>query len=575
MTTWGCGRAHWLVAAATLFPAVTQAQDTVVVARGRLAARASSVERWAVDLFNAPGTTRAFGPFTLEAGRAVLGDVAVLDGPAVVRGTVSGDLVAINADLTLENGAAVEGNVVVLGGTIVEASGARVGGSLRRHVERVRVRRADDHLELEPRPDRGRPWSARRFYDRERGGASLVLGVGGTYNRVEGLPLRLGAEVEWRSRALDGRVRGFGVFRTAGDFKGNRRDLGYQADARLAAGRHPRVSLGGRVFDLAMPTQDWPLTLHEVGWASFVFHRDYRDYFLQRGVAGFVALEAAPGVTLAGEVARVEETSVAERDPWTPFRNAEAWRPNPVIDEGDFTLITGALEIDTRDDARWYRNGLLARASWEHGAGENLVERPLPPAIRPPLPTADYTFDRVSADLRWYQALGWGGQLRLRGFFAGAVGDGTLPVQRRYSLGGPDPMNGYAFRAIACNTGVTDPAQPGLCDRVLLFQMQYRGGLGFDWLDWSNPRRDRRDRADRPRLKGDWHAWNWDWFDFEGPSLVLFSNAGTAWLAGQEVPSLSWDVGAGVELGSVGLYVAKAIREGEPLRVTFRIERRF
>jgi hypothetical protein len=74
-------------------------------------------------------------------------------------------------------------------------------------------------------------------------------------------------------------------------------------------------------------------------------------------------------------------------------------------------------------------------------------------------------------------------------------------------------------------------------------------------------------------------GWDWDgdWFDFDGPSLVLFSNAGTGWIASRSngIPSLNWDVGAGIEMGSVGLYAAKAIRSGEPLRLTLRIERRF
>jgi hypothetical protein len=540
------------------------------------------VAQWAVDRFNAPGTTRAFGPFTVDRGQAVLGDVAVVDGPVTVLGTISGDLVAINADVVLGEGSLVEGDVVVLGGIVEEDVAARVLGTLRRQSERPEVRREGDRLVLVGRSRVTAPeprW--RSFYDRSRGDAFIVLGIGGTYNRVEGLPLRLGAGVEWTAGPMDGRIRGYGVFRTAGDFKGNRRDIGYQAEGEITVGHRPSLTLGGRAFDLVVPTQEWPLTRHEVGWASLLWHRDYRDYFLQRGLAGFLRFEPAPGLSLTGELAQVEETAIPERDPWTPLRNAEAWRPNPIIDQGDFTLLSGTLEFDDRDrhgwDGRgWDSGGWLLRATWEHGLGENVVERPLGTAVRDPAPTTGYTFDRVSADFRRYQPIGWGGELRVRGFFAGTVGDGPLPVQRRYSLGGPDPMNGYAFRAIACNAGVADPALPGLCDRVLLFQAQYRGGFGFDWLDF-----DRHDRRDRPDRRGGVRGWDWDfdgdWFDFDGPALVLFSNAGTGWIASRTsgIPALSWDVGAGIEMGSVGFYLAKAIRTGEPVRVTLRIERRF
>jgi cytoskeletal protein CcmA (bactofilin family) len=547
-------------------------QDTVIVTRDVRRLQTTGIQQWVVDVFNAPGTLRTFGALTVDGAQRLDGDVAVLDGPVTIFGTITGDLVAINADVTIADGAVVERDIVVLGGLLNVAEGARVEGSTRRHSERVTVRRVGDRLELE-RPARTTR-RGRGFDDRDWGRAFIVLGVGRTYNRVEGLPLRLGAGLEWQAGATDGRIRGYGVFRTAGDFKTNREDLGYAVEGQIGLGHRPRLTLGARGYDLVTPTQDWPLTPHEVGWATFLWHRDYRDYFLQRGVAGYLTFEPAATVTLTGEVARVTERSIAARDPWTPFRNAEPWRPNPLIDEGDFTLLSGRAEYDSRPSERSARSGTLLRATWEHGLGENVVEQPLPAVIRPALPLADYAFDRASVDLRRYQRIGGAGQLRLRGFWAGAVSGDPLPVQRRYSLGGPDPMNGYAFRAFACNEPLADPAMPGLCDHVLLFQAEYRGGFGFRWLDG-----DYDDRRDRPDRRGDWSDWDWDWDDwawFDGPTLVLFTNAGTGWLKTSDGPDqLHWDVGAGLAFGSVGIYVARAIQESEPFRVTLRIERRF
>jgi hypothetical protein len=556
-------------------------QDTVVVSRDTQRIQTTGIEQWAVDLFNAPATLRTFGALTVDSTTTLVGDVAVLDGPVVVRGTVTGDLVAINADVTIAAGAVVEGDIVVLGGALDTAEGARVEGSTRRDSDRMDVRREGDRLELVHPPPASRRW--RGWDDRDRGRAFIVLGLTPTYNRVEGLPLRLGAGVEWRTGATDGRVRGYGVFRTAGDFESNREDIGYAVEGRFGFGTDtPRLRLNARYSDLVVPTQDWPLSLHEVGWGTFLWHRDSRDYFLQRGVAGSVTFEPVTTVTLTGEVAQMEETSIAARDPWTPFRNSEAWRPNPLMDEGDFTLIRGILEYDSRPSERSPRSGTLLRATWEHGIGDDVVEQPLPTTIRPALPATDYAFDRASVDLRRYQRIGGAGQLRLRGFWAGAVGGDPLPIQRRYSLGGPDPMNGYDFRAFACNEGVNDPALPGLCDHVLLFQAEYRGGFGLNWSSGSfeeRAHRDRRDRRVRPvgwkeEWEDEWDWWDWDWFD--GPALVLFTNAGTGWLKTSEGPDeLHWDVGAGVAFGSVGLYVARAIEDDEPFRWTLRIERRF
>ena len=564
-----------------------EAQDTVIVSRDVQRIRTTGIAQWAVDLFNAPGTFRSFGALIVDDTTRLDGDVAVTDGLVVVRGTITGHLVALNADVTIADGAVVEGDIVVLGGRLDMAEGARAEGSTRMHSERVELRRVGERLELLHPEAAGR---RRGFDDRDRGRAFIVAGLTPTYNRVEGLPLRLGAGVEWRASATNGRIRGSGVFRTAGDFESTREDIGYVLEGRFGLGRDtPRLTLGARGYDLVVPTQNWPLSLHEVGWGTFLWHRDYRDYFLQRGVLGSLTFEPATTVTLTGEVAQMEETSIAARDPWTPWRNDQAWRPNPLMDEGDFTLIHGTVEYDSRPSERSSRSGTLLRATWEHGIGTNVVEQPLPTTIRPALPATDYAFDRASVDLRRYQRIAGAGQLRLRGFWAGAVGGDPLPIQRRYSLGGPDPMNGYDFRAFACNEGVNDPALPGLCDHVLLFQAEYRGGFGLDWSSGSFERRDRPVRPDGPQppstaldrrdrrgaeLEGDWDWWDWDWFG--GPALVLFTNAGAGWLRTNDGPDqLHWDVGAGLAFGNVGLYVARAIEEGEPFRWTLRIERRF
>jgi hypothetical protein len=136
-------------------------------------------------------------------------------------------------------------------------------------------------------------------------------------------------------------------------------------------------------------------------------------------------------------------------------------------------------------------------------------------------------------------------------------------------------MNGYAFGAFSCNAAVADSLyQPGLCDRVVLFQFEYRGRLGFEWSSDHQAVPSSAAGLASPDGWGDWDDWG-DWFRFSGPTFVLFSNAGTGWLQSEDMGSLNWDIGAGIEMGTVGFYVAKAFREGEPVRVTLRIKRRF
>ena len=72
----------------------------------------------------------------------------------------------------------------------------------------------------------------------------------------------------------------------------------------------------------------------------------------------------------------------------------------------------------------------------------------------------------------------------------------------------------------------------------------------------------------------------------EEADLVLFSDAGKGWLAGSgpgqvpanRIPSFDeWkvDVGLGIDAGEIGAYIAKGISEGESVKFTVRLQRRF
>ena len=512
-------------------------------------------------MFNAPGSRRIVGPDTIGPGDAIEGDVAVLEGPLLVEGTVRGDLVAINADVVLGEGAVVGGDVLVVGGTLEESAEARIAGALELHRNGPRVRWVGERLELiESRrtrdaPDRRLP----RSYPSGR--ASVELATGGIYNRVEGLPVLIGPRVTWATWNADARLDGLVILRTgAGSHFGNR-SLGYRVAGRLRLGSERTVELEGRVFDELAPIEDWQLRTDEVGWASFLFHRDYRDYYLGRGIAGTARVNVGGMVAISGGVAWTEASSIAAGSPWTPFRDSEPWRPNPTIDDGTFTVITGGLELDTRADWRW-DGGLRLSLEWEHGIGSDLTPRDLPATIRDPIPLDGYRYDRVWGDLRVYAPFAGGG-FALRAVGGGEVGDSPLPVQRRLSLGGPDPMPGFGFRQFSCTAGVDDPATPALCDRLVVVQAEFRTGLGFGWWDW-----DEEHEHDEP-----WHAWHA--FEWDEPHFVLFANGGDAWLRKDGPGTFRWDLGVGLSLGGFGVYLARGVGPDDPIRGILRLHQRF
>jgi hypothetical protein len=563
------------------------AQDTVIVihpdsvrpdARRPVLPRAVADE--VITFHNARTTARLVGRTRLPRGNEWRGDVAVRNGPVVVAGRIDGSLVVVNGDVVLEAGGEITGMLLVVGGAVDSTGAARVGGGVRVFHERLRYRPEGDEIVYAPDAPRLPPFEVERSWETGAWRSSLLLATGGTFNRVEGLPIVFGPRLERRVWG-DGRLRfdALGVFRTAGDVGGSSSDLGYRLRAEVRSGERRGGGLRLRAFDVVAPVEDWGLYANEVGWASFLFRRDYRDYYFTDGLAGTVFVRPTPPLELALEIGYEDQTSTPARDPWSLLRNDDDWRPNPPIDAGHYTTALVTADFDTRNDritptAGWWLQGAI-----EYGRAPDVSPQTgVPASVRPPLPTdGSYHYWRAFLDLRRYTRLSASGRVNARMVLGGWLGGDALPLQRRLSLGGPDLMPGYSFRESACNEDIIDPAftdsQVAACDRVLVFQAEYRGHIRLNWS--YNPSRDSDESVEGGRSR----------LLLEGMDVIVFGNAGQAWLVGEgpgripsnRLPTIgSWiaDLGLGVAWGGFGLYLSKAVTD-EPLRFTMRLEHRF
>jgi hypothetical protein len=154
----------------------------------------------------------------------------------------------------------------------------------------------------------------------------------------------------------------------------------------------------------------------------------------------------------------------------------------------------------------------------------------------------------------------------------GWVGGDPLPVQRRFSLGGPDLLPGYPFRTFNCAPeSLADPSHPALCDRMLALQLEIRSRtrLGLP-IPTSNSYLNAFQRI----------------LGIREPEIIVFGDAGSSWITGEgpgripdnRIPVLSeWasDIGFGFDAGGVGLYVTQPLTEGRPLTFTLRLQRRY
>ena len=561
-------------------PALAQQHDSSDV-------RLSAVAQGAVDIYNAPGTKRTNGSFDVPATQVVTGDVAVLNGPVTIAGHIQGSLVAINADVRLAPGARIDRKLVIVGGTIAGADGARIEGETLKQMELLRYHLDGDRLIAEREPEYDDTWWQRHHVlnDLRRGEAKteFFYVASRAYDRVEGWSFVVGPRFQRFTDWGKINVEAFGVVRTASPIKWGEQTLGHDAMAEVQFGKPIGVSVGARAFDVVEPTESWQMDNGEVGLASVVLHRDYRDYYGRHGGEGFVKLLGGKDADLTFSLSDEQWGDVRQRDPWTLFRGDETWRPNPFMDTGDMHLFTSRLRIDTRERVASPWSGWYFTAEIEQGSGHLArigAQGNANPLNGNPLPTTSehVSYSRGFFDLRRYNRIARDMSLNLRLVTGGWLAGDQLPTERKLSLGGPGTLPGYGFRESAsgsdvfqCSKGIVQPGTPGQCDRIALAQVELRSKMF-----WGSLRDDASDDWWRPGLNG-----RMEW--------VLFADVGRGWLVGPQdggtsypsslMPPLSTykaDLGLGIDFGGLGVYAAKATSDAsEGVRFIVRLTRRF
>jgi hypothetical protein len=585
-----------LAVAAALLPlcatmAAAQEPDTVFRSHGL----PNDVAREAASSFNATTGLRVVGPLEIEAGRTVDGDVAVLNGPLTLNGHVTGRVIAINSDVILRPSSRIDGDLLVVGGEVAGRDVAEIGGEIRIYRDALRYHQEGDQIvaDRDTVGVEGEPWWRRWEHRRsERSWSKLQIASAGAYNRVEGLPINLGPQVNRRTSWGRTRLDAYAILRTGSSFSGSDGDIGHNVRAELELGRLEGIALGGRLFNVVDAVEPWQLSDLEVGLASFLVHRDYRDYFTRHGGSASASVFAWRDVRLTGSFSDERWLSRQANNPFTLFRGDADWRPNPPVDEGRMHVANATFSVDTRNDEANPWSGWYINADWEHGVG-TLQEAVTfisngQTGIAQTAPTPR-TYSRGFLDLRRYNRVSPDAQFNFRAVLGGWIGGDPLPLERRLSVDGPGVMPGYGFRASregadlgTCNVGPAFPGQPAMCDRIALLQAEYRGDLHFDFNpDWESQDEVTDATSDAaPRARA--HHFHSD------GTWVLFADAGRGWLVGTGADSLSYakdrippfstfrtDLGAGIDFGGVGFYLAKAMTANEPVRFFLRLRHRF
>lgn len=511
--------------------------------------------------------------------RPVEGNLAVQNGPLVIGGRIQGNVLAVNSDVILRPGARIDGDLWVVGGRLRGRQNANIVGELRVYEARVATRREGEKLFIEADDEYQpqRPFRRRLSRFGQRSWSDPIhIATAGAYNRVEGLPINVGPSIyqagSWGSLKIDA----FAVIRTGSTFTDDGGDVGHDVTSELRLGRRTGPAIGGRLFNVIDPVEYWQLSETETSLAAFLFRRDYRDYYANRGVTGYGRLYLGSSASLTGSFSDQRWDTRDQFNPFTLFRADANWRPNPPMDVGRLHIGNATLKYDSRTDTDHPASGFLVLIDAEHGQGT--LTSVAPSSTPRPYSAGDkIQYNRGFVDARSYHVLSPSGQISFRMVAGGWLSGDPLPMQRRLSVEGPSALPGFDFRDMTSNfdTGTCSVGmplgRPAECDRIALAQVEYRGALKIDIGDW---------REDAGRYLGARSDASW----------VMFFDAGRGWMVGtptadestyeeDDLPALNTfrsDVGLGFDLGGLGIYAAKSISHPEEsVNFFVRLQRRF
>lgn len=553
------------------------------------------------SILNAPGTDRRSGDARVAAGESVAGSLAVVDGDLELAGRVEGDVVILNGELDLDPGAEVTGEIIVIGGEVDVDAGARVAGAVASYPEPVAYCRIGTHIDLDPAGCTAEPvvvspadtlplevpadTGGLLLPDPDAtGSTSFVVAAGRSYNRVEGLPIRFGPSLVTAGRNPT-RLRALAIFRTEEGPEPGPERWGFDARLEQFFGGRRALRVGGRVYSLIDPVEDWHLTDLENSLSTFFLHQDHRDHYERQGWGAYFTwapVRSALSATL--EYRQERHRSAAAGSPWTLSHNQEAWRAQPLAARGAVEAVSASLRLDTRSEQLDPSTGWYVSGEVEHAIHSRLRRPSAEPAAAPApqLPEVRYPDGWVTGmlDVRRYNRISPSSRLNLRVAGAASLNGWGLPPQRQHALGGEGSLPGYALYELDCAARTATVRRGGEswyphygCDSFALFQAEWRGDLvsGFS-LRRLWPSRDRVEGED-----GDGGEWTDNGIFSADVGWVVFADMGAGWSdRGEERTAV--DIGAGLTFGHFGVYAAMPVDEEDGrggLNIFVRLAPRF
>lgn len=362
----------------------------------------------------APGAAVETGATHVSEGEVRPGSIVQLGGSIVLEGKVEGDVLAVDADVTLKPSAEIGGRLTVLAGRFYGTTMAELGEAT--------VWRPEERIVVEAVPDTVRV----RYVPPER---PFPLGLGGIfglvlheYNGVDGLAF--GVEVALRD--LEGQppteLAGGPVFRTERMEEVGWRVGGFREFPALNGAR-----LGFGVHSITDTAQRWHRPDFGNSIAALLFANDDRAYHERTGYELWAERSwIVTPVTLRVGWRDDDFDSLESETPFVLFGDDEDWPVNPAVDPGRGRALGLGVSFERRLEREGLDAGLFLDGRYDHwGFG------------------GDFEFDRGEVDGRVHVPLG-SSLVSLRLAAGASLSDAdTLAPQFLYRMGGTGSVIGY------------------------------------------------------------------------------------------------------------------------------------
>jgi Omp85 superfamily domain len=240
-------------------------------------------------------------------------------------------------------------------------------------------------------------------------------------------------------------------------YKFGREEPGYSFGVERPFFSGPKLVVGAELHDMTASDDLWRISSLEQTLVSLAFKNTFRDYYRRRGEQLFAVLRVDDHNELSAMARWDRHEPLANSTSYSFFRDDEIYRPNrPVADQHVNAFVLG-YTFDTR-----VLSGPGQPATYERHVKDNLFGHGLrqSPGFRFEWTSevagggmkGDADFDRHILNARGYVATTSRTFLSLRGLFG--FSNGTLPVERLFSIGGIGSVHGYRFKEVS-GTGMT------------------------------------------------------------------------------------------------------------------------